>query len=1027
MITPNDRQWDAIRQVDRHLLVTAGAGTGKTSTVVDRILYLLGAEIRGERVASPLALRDVGAITFTNAAAADLKRKLRSALRAAGLRDAADEVDTARIGTIHSFCGDVLREFALRAGRDPRARVLEEGEAAALAAETARETLLALLEDGSVPDLDPLLATYSVADVEGWVCTLLGDSGRLARILGSPAPRSALETALLRLAERALVRHSARLGELGALDFDRMIAWTRDLLAQQPAVRRALQRRLRTLIVDEFQDVDPVQQEIAYLLGEPASGRADTTRLMLVGDPKQSIYRFRRADVTVWSAVERDFAERGWGGVVALEENYRSRAPILALVDAAVGPILDAPIDGAALQDFEVRYAAVTPTRDAEGTAPIVELLVVPGTDGKAPRVETQRRAEAALVARRAAALHEAGIPLGHMAVLLATWSDLDIYENALRSAGLPTYALRAEGFFERREILDLVLALEVVRDPRDDRALFGWLRSPFVGVRDETLLAMARAGAAPRWDHMDSAATREPELLRWAAALLREHVALRDRIPTHELLERLIERTGYLAFLHLQGEDGKQAIANVRKVIRMARQLPDQSVGDFLRGIREARQRGDKEGSARLYGEGDEVVTITTIHSAKGLEWDVVFWCDVGRGPRPDTRSRLLVGRDRIALKDPDAETQSTQWTALAASEEREGEAERKRLWYVAATRPRERLIISGFCSARMPDNCPGMALRRQLGMGEPIDGSCIEYRGIDGRTWNAVVRIVPPLDEAPRPATVPIEVPLPEPLVPLGAADGRPRHSATELMTYARCGRRHWFRYIAGLREPALEDAGGGHGGSVTRGQIVHDVLERFGDDDLDALLEEAIGRWDPEAPTPEHATGASYRRRLRGEVESIANDPEYQALALHPSARRELPFLHIAGADHFIEGMIDLASRDEQGIVLLDVKTYQATDEQALAAAAERYAIQRDVYVSAIEAIGSEPVSRFAFHFSAAARQVSTAVTAEQRAAGADRVRSLLDAAGAAPTLAADADDCRRCGYRQAGWCPGVETPA
>ena len=104
-----------------------------------------------------------------------------------------------------------------------------------------------------------------------------------------------------------------RLVDAGALDFDRMIVWTRDLLARDATVRRTLQRRIRTLIVDEFQDVDPAQREIAYLLGAPEEQRPETTRLMLVGDPKQSIYRFRRADVTVWRSVEQEFEEREAG------------------------------------------------------------------------------------------------------------------------------------------------------------------------------------------------------------------------------------------------------------------------------------------------------------------------------------------------------------------------------------------------------------------------------------------------------------------------------------------------------------------------------------------------------------------------------------------------------------------------------------------------------------------------------------------------------------------------------------------
>jgi ATP-dependent helicase/nuclease subunit A len=981
--------------------------------------------VNGARHPSPVTLREIGAITYTNAAAADLKRKLRKALRDAGLRDAADEVDNARIGTIHSFCGDILREFALRAGRDPGARVLEDGEASTLTAEVVRDTVLDALERRSVAGLDQLFATYAVADVERWVATLVSESDRLRRALESEVPHGRFEGSVLQLADAALVRLSARLAEQGAIDFDRMITWTRDLLAQQPHVCRAVQRRLHTLIVDEFQDVDPVQREIAYLLGEPASGRADTTRLMLVGDPKQSIYRFRRADVTVWTGVEREFTERGWGGTVALDENFRSVAPILALVDATVGGVLDTPIDGEAHQDFEIRYAPVRATRLEPIAEPAVELLVVPANaDGRGPNVGELREREAAAVARRARELHDAGTPLGSMALLLASWSSVETYETALRAAGLATYALRVDGFYECREVQDLLLALEAVRDPRDDRALFGWLRSPFVGVKDETLLELARSGPAPRFEQLAGAVTGEPALLAWAHRMLHEHAELRDRIPTAELLDSLLERTGYLGHLALRGAAGRQAIANVRKLVRMARQLPEQGVGDFLGMVRDARERGDKEGNARLFGEGDDVVTITSVHSAKGLEWPVVFWCDLSRAPRRGGDGTMLVGRDRIALKDPEAEQQSTQWVSLAAAEERESEAERKRLWYVAATRARDRLILGGFSAAKMDPKCPGAALWHSLGVADASDGTTIEYAGDNGEPCQALVHVLPPLGDDDDVVSSADAITLADDLPPLLARAGRPRYSATALMAYERCGRRHWFRYVAGLGEPSVDRTGAEYASGVARGQIVHDVLEVLEDGQaIDPLLEVAIGRWDEDAPTPEHPAGIRYRQGLKDEIEAVAGHPAYQALAAHPTARRELSFLYLAGAEAFVEGKMDLAARPAEGLVLLDVKTNRVGAE-GVPALVEHYALQRDAYVTAAGAIGGEPVARFAFQFSSVGQQVSEPLTEERRASSRATLDGLLERIGSdAPALTEHAQDCNYCGYRTAGWCAGV----
>ena len=226
MDRPNAKQWEAVRNADRHVLVVAGAGTGKTSTVVNRILYLLGAEIEGDRYPTPVTLRDVAAITYTNAAAADLKAKLRKALRAVGLRDAAYGVDCARIGTIHGFCGDVLREFALRANRSPVTKVLDEGEAAALAAEVVRETVLRALDEQAVDGLEELFAAWPVAKVEEWLARLVSDSDRLRRIVAQLETLGSREATLVRLAHLALERLQSRLDALGAIDFDRMVVFS---------------------------------------------------------------------------------------------------------------------------------------------------------------------------------------------------------------------------------------------------------------------------------------------------------------------------------------------------------------------------------------------------------------------------------------------------------------------------------------------------------------------------------------------------------------------------------------------------------------------------------------------------------------------------------------------------------------------------------------------------------------------------------------------------------------------------------
>lgn len=1050
---PRPSQWRAIRETGRHQLVAAGAGTGKTFTVVGKVLWLLGLEVEGERHPDPIRLRDLVAITYTNQAAADLKSKLREALRQAGRQDLANEVDLARIGTIHAFCGDVLRDFALRSQRSPFRRIWDEGESTAATGDAAREALLEALETDAVPGLDALLGDWSSSDIVGWVITLISESDRLATLRGRADELGAEERTLVALASLAEARLAERLEREAAVDFDRMVVWTRDLIRDEPSVRGALQRRIRALIIDEFQDVDPVQKEIAYMLAEPASGRTDTPRLMLVGDPKQSIYRFRRADVTVWREVERDFQEAGHGVVVPLEDNFRSVPQILGFVDSTVGRILDRPLNGIELQDYEVPYRRVEATR-APADEPAVEAILVPPQEGgRIRRTEEVRTIEAESIARRARELHRAGVPWGGMALLLRSWYALDIYRTALERAGIPVYALQGEGFLETREVVDMITALEAVRDPRDDRALFGFLRGPFVAVKDETLLRVARTAHRPYWPrlrgwyHDDDPAPEEGRLggfagdeaarLRRGLELLHRFTALRDRLPTDQLLDELLHQGGYLAHLALLGEDGKQRVANVRQFLQMAASAADTGLGDFLRTLRERRQRGDRAPEAPLYGENDDVLTITSVHSAKGLEWPVVFWADMARGSwtsYPD----LLLGRGEIRLKRPDThhEDQPKPYQELVDRNHREEDAEERRLWYVAATRAMDRLILTGLPQGK---GLKKDTTAKQLALLLPdlldaADGDKLEYRGGDGLTWELVARVASAEAEAldagreaeETPASRPVRDAdtLLRPRKPVAVPLGPARHSATEFLVHSRCPRRHWFRYIAGVQEPEPEATGAEILSAVRRGQIVHEVLERIHDEEeLPGLLEVAIGRWDEHAPPPETDRGRQYREHLGEEIERVLSHPDYREIFEAHDAKRELGFARIARDGSAAVGRIDLAAPGQNGLRLLDVKTTQC-DDDAIPDKVRQYTPQRDVYVTAAADIAGRPVNWFAFQFSAAGAHARQLYDDDARQRSRTAVHTMTAAIGAGDrSLTEHPEECWFCGYRRVGLCPGA----
>jgi CRISPR/Cas system-associated exonuclease Cas4 (RecB family) len=261
--------------------------------------------------------------------------------------------------------------------------------------------------------------------------------------------------------------------------------------------------------------------------------------------------------------------------------------------------------------------------------------------------------------------------------------------------------------------------------------------------------------------------------------------------------------------------------------------------------------------------------------------------------------------------------------------------------------------------------------------------------------------------------------------PLVPIAVETGRARHSASEVLAFNRCQRKHWFAFVIGVREPEMDRTTAEFIDAVTRGKIVHDVLEHLRvRDELDGVLEDAIRRCDPDAPAPEQPGGKRYRRLLRTEVTRVADHPDYRAIVDLRSARRELRFVHIERPRVVYEGGIDLAAREDHDLVLLDVKTSKAGRED-LQRKAEQYRPQRDVYIAAAEAISGLDVGRFAFQFSQAGLQISDAIADDERRALPQQLRRAAEEMERGPPRMTDFPaECGFCGYRRVGWCAGVK---
>ncbi|MCS6802956.1 MAG: UvrD-helicase domain-containing protein [Chloroflexota bacterium] len=793
-------------RLDLTLCVEAGAGTGKTTALVSRIVELIR---RGRATVDNLAV-----ITFTEKAAAELASRVREGLEAAA-RNASPEEATrltaaiaglarARIETIHAFCRHLLAERPVEARLDPNFRTLNDLEQrlsfdtayAAWARErfdagdpVLRRAFNRGLDSSHLrtvveevhrfrallpfeqPTIDVPVAPFlkELADAVMQLETLAPacrspddrglaqiaaarrlledcrraaeDEERVERILlrtptikaaGSQrnwqpadacrqqkeicerlgkrldevreALRSAALASLIPLAETFVRQYAEERRARGVAEFDDLLVWARDLLRDHPEVRRYFQERFAAVLVDEFQDTDALQVEILLLLtsrddlptGErrPAPGA-----LFVVGDPKQSIYRFRRADVATYLRVRDEVLAEGRRWIV---HNFRSVSGVIAWVNR----VFAVPLSG----DGQVGYTALAASR-AGGALPAVAVLPFEGSS----RRDEQRANEAGAVAAAIRAVLADGWPVhdaelgawrparaGDIVVLLPTRRALPAFERALGAAGIPFRHEGGRAFFDRQEVHDLVAVLRAIDDPTDGVWLLAALRSAAFGCSDD---AIARAVAAGwRLDYRAPLPADVPEVAD-ACRVLRSLHDARASLSLVPLLRAVLRETRLVEFAQTLPR-GEQAAANLLKVLDQARAFAESgsaSLRPFLHWIEQQRSVRADEADAPVADLGDEVVRLLTIHAAKGLEFPIVILSGLAEPPgttKPPAFAEVdpVSGARRLHLRvgnDTDGHYQTPGYEAARKQEQRQEEAERQRLLYVAATRARDRLIV--------------------------------------------------------------------------------------------------------------------------------------------------------------------------------------------------------------------------------------------------------------------------------------------------------------------------------------------
>jgi ATP-dependent helicase/nuclease subunit A len=758
--TPSDQQVAAIEEPGV-VFVSAGAGTGKTTVLVERFVKAVCE--RG------LGIDNVLVITYTERAAGELRTRIRERLVEVERHDLARDLDGGWISTIHGFCHRLLRAHPFEAGLDPRFRVLDESQAAVLRSEAFAEALAAYVESGR-PEPVRLLATYGAAGLRGMLTSVydrLRSAGRPLELPGQPVSSLAERVAQLRemaettlrltedtLPGRAQVEDALQLLDpvpspedlldlsefrVGGEERERFASFGEALGAVEQAALDEIAARDRALLEEllcafdaayaeskaresalDFEDLQLKARDLLHLSEKVREDTRWRFRSILV-DEFQDTNRLQCELVDLVAGEEvffvgdefqsiyrfrhadvEVFRERraASAGVLPLTENYRSRPEVLDVVNHLFGAEFGT--------EYEPLVAAGRFPDPLFG--PAVELLVTDKDSYREGEVHW-RIAEARHVARRVRELVDSGdTSPGDVVLLFAAGTDAERYEQALRVEGLPTYRAAGRGYFGQQQVGDLTMYLRLVLNRYDDEALVSVLASPFVGVSNDALYLLRRAaGKRPLFSGMERELPSElgPRDRRLFEAFRQRYDRL-VRAAASSGLERLCER---IVSEHdydlavLARWDGRRRYANLRKFARLARsyeELRGPDIEGFLRFVADQEAAGAKEGEAVAEEEGADAVRLLTIHSAKGLEFKVVVVADAGRNPEHAARDEILCLPDgRVGFKIVDPATgkrhAATGFDELREAERAADEAEARRLYYVAMTRAIDRLIVSG------------------------------------------------------------------------------------------------------------------------------------------------------------------------------------------------------------------------------------------------------------------------------------------------------------------------------------------
>ncbi len=871
--------------------------------------------------------------------------------------------------------------------------------------------------------------------------------------------------ALGTLAERGRELYDRKKRRLGLLDFDDLLGQTRQLLLARPDVREELSSGIKQLLIDECQDTDAFQvQMLLDLLGSQEQALAQG-RLFVVGDAKQSIYRFRGAQVEVFQGLCEAF---GRNRSETLDLSFRTHAPGVALVNHVFSELM-----GEAYQPLESHRPDVP-------EHPTAELLLACGPDQSEPEDAqhsiqlqaeltaqriTELLAPSARLIREPASQQLRPVRQGDIAILLSRMTHGHVFQRALARQGLEPLVIGGAGFLNQQEVTDLLNALRCVDNPLDDVSFAGLLRSPLVALDDNALLHIAQHCPRPlvpavnhpgSLDKLSERLSKQAlESLREAGSLIHRLAKIKNAAGIDGLLEEILESTGFEATV-LTDFQGRQKLGNIRRLIEMGRNAGNEglSLSGFINQLQDMILFEARQEQALVSDENDDVIRIMTIHKAKGLEFPVVILPDLNTAPGGRTGNLLIrAGWQATIDTTENDEPQGAAWSLSRLQERSEEDRESLRLLYVAMTRHEDYLILVGadwrskqgrFKSSRSWLDL----LDEPLGLARAADAGDDSVRY--GGQHEMLLKIATPSPAMPpggrktrgqrllescrdehqmaQSMLQTTDTPHPELLGPVPPDIGRIELAVTALSDYLQCPRLYYLRHELRLTPPPLPGrASKGISGAVGSdplllGSVLHRCME-WANFDKPQKSEALLQRVRAEMELDTSWQGPEVRELLADALDRLRKSPLGEELRNARILHRELDFLTEAGPA-LLRGQIDLLYQDASGRwQIVDYKSDRVKGAESQKRA-EKYETQMLLYAAAAARhLGSSPppATLYFLRSGITHRLEWTTTQIEKRLEDMKRVAAAMIRDRRLGSFEpSQGKSCSGCGYR--GLCPG-----